>query len=61
MNGISVLIRIVKEPVFPSPSALFHVRIQDVSSLQPEKGLSQELDHAGSLISDMRDLQPPER
>ena len=51
MIGISVLIKETPESPFRQVSTQ-----QEVGSLQPERGLSPEPDHAGALISD---FQPP--
>ena len=50
MNGISNL---VKKPCWP----FHHMRLQEVSRLQPGRVFSSGPDHAGTLISD---FQPPE-
>ena len=56
MNGISALIRVMRE--LAPLSALLHLRTQQEGGrLQPRRGPSPELDHAGILIMD---FQPPE-
>ena len=50
MNKISALMSVMREPV-ASLSPHCHVRTQrEVSSLQPRRGPSPELDHSGTLM-----------